>query len=171
MNWSSADPGKVTGVGIWDDKGKLVAVETVRDGGQLVDYIEKVRGIKIEYSIEFALIENYCNYGRHRPNAANVREQIRVWTDVFENHILILNQQWEKVKYHSRYKKQIVEQDFGVKVNEHGADAVLMGRNVFQFADYRYADGFEYLRKLAEGGGKWPTVKERRKMLETKLVF
>lgn len=160
MIWAAIDPGRTTGIGIFDN-GVFKAKLTIKDNG-LLKYMQALEMVKNEYGIELAVIEKYENFGKFRPNASNVQEQIRACKEVFTNYVLILTQQWNGSKLSDAEKILIVLNQFGIRVNNHEADAVLMGYRVFQKAGFLgNGNPVEYLNKLAGTKKKsWPTKKE-----------
>lgn len=175
MNWCSIDAGKTTGIGIFDNTGKLIKSLSIKDSGKLIEYGQKIQHMQNEYDIIFALIEDYTYFiGAKRPKASKVREQIRMCQDIFDNRIMIYNRQWQKRSMKTRYKKLLIKDYYGLDVkNDHQCDALLMAREIFNFCEYRYGDGngYNYLYKLATTTKKWPTRKDINKRLQQAIKF
>ena len=160
MNWCSIDCGKVTGITIWDETGKLIETVTVKDFGKITEFYFAVAEIKAGFDVVFALIEDYINFSKRFRKASKVETQIRVCEDVFDNRIMIYNRQWQKHSYSTREKKLLVYEYYGIDVNDHQADSCLMGREIFNYCEHRYGNGHKYLYKLATTTKKWPTKKD-----------
>jgi len=160
MIWAAIDPGRITGFAIFDND-LFIAKLTVKDNG-LLAYMNELESIKNKYGIELALIERYCNFGKFRPNASKVQEQIRACIEVFPIYVLILTQQWNSAKLTDAEKIKLIFDQFKIKVNNHEADAILMGFRSYQKAGFLSGgDPEKFLKALAATRKKlWPSQKE-----------
>ena len=167
----SIDPGKTTGIALFDQFGAFKASYTLEDNGA-ADYINKLLAFKLRYEVRFALIEMYVNFGKYRPNAFKVQEEVRFCKEVFPLHILVKTCQWNPKAYKDRMKRQMAAQYLNcVFANSHCTDAALMGKNIFDLIKVYYNGmAYSFLSDLSEGIKQFPTRQELAEMVREKQL-
>lgn len=160
----SIDPGKETGLTLWDDNCEWVETKTIKYDSA-IDYLKQLELFKKK--ADFAIIERFDRFGKvHRYHAEAVVTQVKLCTEVFADHISINARQWNRNSLKKDFKKALVSEIFGKNgFNDHEIDSILIGNYCLTEATHAtYINTFDIkpyqiLKMLATRVRKWPTAK------------
>lgn len=137
MTFATFDPGKKTGIAIWNETiadnklFDLVSVSTLVYKNA-DDFLHRVQAIRDHYGLQFAIIEKYLNFGRQYTRAFECVVQQTIIMEQFANYILIPKNVWDSTKMKVLAQKKLI-QDYGYNVpkNEHERDVIAMMIRIF----------------------------------------
>lgn len=160
------DPGKHTGAAIFNNEGKLVVCSEIACGESVPAYLEALSNLRNKNNVRFALIENYVNFGKMRPNAHEVVAQIWAIKFVYAQHIMVFTNQWNPQKVGDRYKKEGIYpalfREAPLVKSPHAIDAAIMGGVIWKKAEQlSYANPFDALLFLALTKRIYPRIKDQ----------
>lgn len=169
-NWISIDPGRISGITVWDHNGVPQIVSQIADNENIVLFAIKAQKIRDHQGIEFAIIEDFYNFGKNFKNAHKVYSQIRVFKEVFEHYILINTSQWNPQNWHTRHKASIAKGIYSLQsMNDHQVDSLLIGDQIYNKARQATGSAYNYLYTLSRTTRQFPRAEElRRKTIEFK---
>lgn len=163
MNFATVDPGRETGLAIWQDEltdgphpvcWTLLNVGTLRYVGAR-DYLDRLEAIIRNYRLEFAVIERYVNFGRQFVNAERMVTQQTLLIEQFRDVVLIGKRTWDPGNTKPKMQTEIIR-DYGISDpgNEHTRDAVHMGLEIYRRLPCDGAEKSSYLKAAAVGEHK-----------------
>ncbi len=163
MNFISIDPGKQTGLAVFDQYGKLLDSFTLHYRDHL-DYSKALQEAKERHFIQFALIERFTPFvGMRRKGAHSVETQMTICKEVFPAHVLIYTSQWNPRSYKGKFKRTVWAPMLFHRIfpNDHQCDAAIMGGVIWSRTSAAISEAFQALWWLARTKRAWPTAKER----------
>ena len=162
MNFCSIDPGKQTGIALFDQYGKLLDSFTLhyQDHEQ---YSKALQEAKLRHFIQFALIERFTPFiGKQRKGAHSVQTQMTICQEVFSSHVLIYTSQWNPRAYKGKFKRTVWAPTVFQRLfpNDHQCDAAIMGTVIWTKTVSAIGEAFNALWWLARTKKSWPTLRE-----------
>jgi len=163
MKFCAIDPGKVTGITLFDQSGKLLDTFTLhyQDHRQ---YSEALETAKQRHFIQFALIERFTPFiGVRRKGAHSAETQVTICKEVFPAHVLVYTSQWNPRAYKSKFKRTVWAPTLFQRLfrNDHECDAAIMGGVLWSRVSSSISEAFAALWWLARTKKSWPTAKEQ----------
>lgn len=159
MKFAFIDPGALTGISIFNETLRPFAggwlwqhlsTATVQYKNTL-DYLNRLKAIINNYGIQFAVIEEYVNYGRKYKAAYKAYHQQAICQEVWLDHIIIPKKTWDPANMKPKAQRELLSYyGFDSDLDEHSRDTLCMAIRIFNRLPVNNEDKSLYLWARAQ---------------------